>query len=191
MWVVKSIPTWSMIYFHFHVVFCLSTRNVSEIGGYVKNVVTYTRFPLPILIYAVYSVKIKKGLVLTSTSLLKEIVLLVVLSFGGQRIPGNPVLRHPVLIKTLSFSTFHRIRETLLVEWRNSTPPFTSLRERGNHTTPAPRMAWTRTDGYKCDKWTLRVLVMLFEYVIQLSTKPISYSFKPIIPWIVLQITII
>ena len=48
---------------------------------------------------------------------------------GRQREFGNLVLRHYVPIKTLPVSTFRRILETLLVEWRNSTPCFASFPE--------------------------------------------------------------
>ena len=44
---------------------------------------------------------------------------------------GNLVLRHS-LMNILPFHTFCRILEVLLVEWRNSTPYFASLPERGN-----------------------------------------------------------
>ena len=42
----------------------------------------------------------------------------------------NLILKHCDIIKILPFLAFGRAYETLYVEWRNSTPRFTSLPER-------------------------------------------------------------
>ena len=52
--------------------------------------------------------------------------------FIPYREPQNLVLRHPVPIRTLFFSTFRRTLLALRVDWRNLTPHFALLPERGN-----------------------------------------------------------